>query len=56
MLTALFTVPTTSATDLLANVSSQFTDSGLWVLVLAVAAIPLVFYVIKKLIALVPKR
>lgn len=51
----MFEVPTTTATALLANVTSQFSDTGLWALVLIAAAIPLTFYVIRRLIGLIPK-
>lgn len=56
MLVALFQVPSSTATDLLATVSGQFTDPGTWLVVLAVIAIPLVFYIIKRIIGLFPKR
>lgn len=52
----MITVPTSTATDLLANVSSQISDTGTLTLVLAVVGIPFAFYVIKKLIALIPKK
>lgn len=52
----MFTVPTSTASLITANVSSLFADTGLLTVVALVAGIPLAFYVIKKLIALVPKR
>lgn len=56
MLTALFNIPTSTATDLSANVSDTIAGSGLWALGVIVIAIPLTFYVIKKVVGLFPKR
>jgi len=53
MFTDLFASST--ATGLMANVSDFVTDSGIMTIVLVVVAIPLAFYVIRKLIALIPK-
>jgi hypothetical protein len=50
------TVPTSTASQLTANVGSQFGDTGTLYVVLVAAGIPLAFYVIKKVIALIPKR
>jgi NAD(P)H-hydrate repair Nnr-like enzyme with NAD(P)H-hydrate dehydratase domain len=50
-----FTVPTSTATNLTADVSSQLGDVGTLALIVIVAAIPLVFYVIHQLLGLVPK-
>jgi hypothetical protein len=52
----MFTVPTSTASQLTANISSQVSDPGTLTLLALVAGIPLAFYVIKKLIALIPKR
>jgi hypothetical protein len=52
----MFTVPTTTATDLTANITSQLGDVGTLALIVIVASIPLAFYVIKKIISLIPKR
>lgn len=52
----MITVPTSTATTLLANVSSQIQDPGTLAVLAVVVGIPFAFYVIKKLIALVPKR
>ena len=41
--------------SLLANVTSQLGDSGLLIIVAIAAGIPLAFYVIKRLIGLIPK-
>jgi H2-forming N5,N10-methylenetetrahydromethanopterin dehydrogenase-like enzyme len=50
-----FVTPTSTASSLTANISSQLGDVGTLTLVVLVAAIPLVFYVIHQLIGLVPK-
>jgi hypothetical protein len=47
------TLPTASSSDLTAFAGSLFTD--LWVLIAVAVGIPLAFYVIRKVIALVPK-
>lgn len=52
MLTIL-TVPETVADDLLASAGTLFTD--LWTVIALAVGIPLAFYIIKKVIALVPK-
>jgi hypothetical protein len=52
MLTIL-TLPSASTTDVLASVGTLFTD--LWVLIAVAVGIPLAFYIIKRVIALVPK-
>jgi len=54
--TAMFEVPTTTASDLTANITSQLGDTGTLALIVIVASIPLAFYVIKKIIGLVPKK
>jgi hypothetical protein len=46
-------LPTSTATDLLASTGTLFTD--LWVIIALAVGIPLAFYVIRKVIALVPK-
>ena len=50
---SLVVLPSASSTDLLANVGTLFTD--LWVIIALAIGIPLAFYVIKRVIALVPK-
>lgn len=52
----MFTVPTSTAGLLTANISSLLSDTGTLSLIALSAGIPLAFYVIKKLIALIPKR
>ena len=54
MFTNLFASST--ATSLMANVSSFVGDSGVLTIVLVVVAIPLAFYIIRKLIGLIPKK
>jgi len=39
----------------MANVNSALSDAGLLAVVAVAAAIPLVFYVVKQLIGLIPK-
>lgn len=51
----MFTVPTSTASDFLANVTSTLSDPGLLAVVAVAAAIPLAFYVIHQLIGLIPK-
>lgn len=51
----MFTVPTSTATDLLAEITSTLSDVGFLGLLVVAAAIPLVFYVARQLIGLVPK-
>jgi len=50
----LFTLPTGAVADLTGYIGSIF--SSVWVLVALAIGIPLAFYVIKKVIALVPKK
>jgi hypothetical protein len=49
----LVSLPSASSTDLLANVGVLFSD--LWVIIALAIGVPLAFYVIKRVIALVPK-
>jgi len=56
LLSAFITVPTSTPTDLTANLNDQITDTGTLAIIVLVAAIPLFFYVVRKLIALIPKR
>lgn len=53
---AFITVPTSTPTDLSAQMTSQFADVGFLAVVVLAAGIPLTFYVIKKLVGLIPKR
>jgi len=52
----MITIPTTLPTDLLANVGDQFADAGTLAIVALAVGIPLAFYVIKKVIGLMPKK
>jgi len=54
-LASMFQVPTSTPTDVLANVSSTLSDAGFLAVVAIAAAIPLLFYVVKQLIGLIPK-
>jgi hypothetical protein len=50
---SIITLPAGVQTDMLANVGTLFTD--LWLLLAVAIGVPLAFYVIRKVIALVPK-
>ena len=41
--------------SILANISSQLADTGTLIVVAIAAGVPLAFYVIRRLIALIPK-
>jgi len=49
-----FEIPTSTPADLMAYVGGIFSD--VWIIVALAIGVPLAFYVIKKVIALVPKR
>ena len=51
-----FTIPTSTADSLVANAISVVKDPGMLLLLLVVVGVPFGFYVIKKLISLIPKR
>jgi hypothetical protein len=51
----MFQVATSTATTLLANVTSQFADAGTLAIVAIAAGVPLAFYVIRRVIGLLPK-
>lgn len=51
----MFEVPTSTVTSLLANVTDQIADAGTLLVVCLAAGIPLAFYVIRRLIGLIPK-
>jgi len=55
-LTPLFTIPTSTSADLTGNISAQLGDPGTLTLVVIVASIPFIFYFLKKVIGLIPKR
>jgi len=50
----LFTLPTETATSITAYIGDVFTDASL--LIYLAMGIPLAFYVIRKVMALLPKR
>lgn len=51
---ALFTVPTSTATDLTANVSSQLSDVGFLAVLTLAGGIVLAFYVAGRLLGFIP--
>lgn len=51
----LFTVPTSTAPSLTANVGDQLGDSGTLLVLGVIAGIYLVFYVIHQLLGMIPK-
>ncbi len=51
----MFAIPTSTAASLTANVTSLFADPGLLLVVVLAAGIPLGFYVVRKVIGLIPK-
>lgn len=54
--TPTITYPTSTASSMLAKVSDTLTDNGFLYIIVAAAAIPLVFYVANQLITLIPKK
>lgn len=52
---SLFTVPTSTVTDFTSSVTDTLGDTGMLALIVAAIAIPLVFYVARRLIGIVPK-
>ena len=51
----MFDVATSTGSDILANVSSQLGDAGTLIVVAIAAGVPLTFYVVRRLIGLIPK-
>jgi flagellar biogenesis protein FliO len=51
----MFEVPTSIITNLLANLTNQLADGGTLLVLVLAAGIPLAFYVIRRLINLIPK-
>ena len=49
-------VPTSTAPTLLAYASGLLTDPGLLAVIAVVVGVPFGFYVLRKVIALIPKR
>lgn len=56
LLAAFITIPTSTPTDLTAQITDQIGDVGTLAVLVLVAGIPLFFYVVKKVIGLIPKR
>ena len=52
---AYFTVPSSTASTLTANVGDQIADPGTLLVIALAAGIPLAFYVIHQLVGLIPK-
>jgi hypothetical protein len=52
----LFTVPTSTASTFLANVSQTFTDSGLLSIITVAIGLPSAFWLIKQVMGLIPKK
>jgi len=52
---SLLTIPTSTATDALASASDTIADPGLLLVILAVIALPVAFWVIRKVVGLFPK-
>lgn len=50
------TIPTTTAPQLLAYANGLLQDPGLLAVLLVVVGIPFGFYIIKKVISLIPKK
>jgi hypothetical protein len=55
LLAAMITVPSSTVSSLTASLTDQLTDAGLLAVVIFAAAIPLTFYVVKRVIGLIPK-
>lgn len=51
----MITVPTSTVASLTASLGDQLGDTGLLAVVIFVAAIPLAFYVVRRLIGLIPR-
>ena len=53
---SIFTVPSSTAGTLLANVGAQIGDPGLLAVFAVAAGVPLVFYVIHRVLGMLPGR
>jgi hypothetical protein len=51
----MFTIPTSTASTLLASVGDVVSDPGMLAILAVVLGVPFAFYVIKKVKALIPK-
>lgn len=54
-MTPLFVIPTSTAPNLLANVSQLLADPGTLAVIVVAVGVPFGFYVLHQLIGLVPK-
>lgn len=52
---SLFEVPTSTVSDLTANITSTIADPGLLLVIVFAAALPVVFWLVHKIIGLFPK-
>lgn len=52
---SLLTVPTSTASDALASVSDTIADPGMLLVIVAVIALPVVFWLVRRIIGLFPK-
>jgi hypothetical protein len=52
---SVFTVPTSTASTLTANIGDQLADPGLLLVIGLAAGIPLAFYVIHQILGMLPK-
>jgi len=52
---SLIVVPTSTASDALASVSDTLADPGTLLIIVAVVALPVVFWLIRRIIGLFPK-
>jgi len=52
---SLFSVPTSTVSDLTASITSTIADPGLLLVIVFAAALPVVFWLIHKVIGLFPK-
>jgi hypothetical protein len=51
----MFTIPTSSQASILTFVTDQLADAGTLLLIALAVGIPLFFYVVKRIIGLIPK-
>ena len=51
----MFEIASSTPVDMLANVTAQLSDVGTLAVIALAAGVPLAFYVIRRLIALIPK-
>jgi hypothetical protein len=51
----IFSIPTSTIDSLRATVGAQFTDPGLLLILVVAVALPLTFWIVKRVVALFPK-